>query len=107
MNKRGHLSHAVFLYTLPILLVYVPMGIFLRYGIASHYAPMSIANYIWFSLGGCVGGLLIYLGLISLYFKVIFENLSNLISGTILTNKAQDTLKSKYSFSSIVLVAPR
>ena len=71
MNKRGYLLHAAFMYTMSIILIYIPMGIFLRYGIASHYSPMKIGNYMWFSLGGCIGGLLVYLGLVSLYYKVI------------------------------------
>ena len=70
MNKHGHITHVALLYSMSILLIYLPMGIVLRYAIFSEYAQMSVAVYIWYSLAGCVGGLSCYWGLITLYYRV-------------------------------------
>ena len=46
------------------------MGVVLRYIIFSEYAQVSVAVYMWYSLAGCVVGLLCYWILINLYYRV-------------------------------------
>ena len=74
INKHGHISHVAFLYTISILLIYLPMGVLLRYVIFSEYSQVSVARYIWYSLVGCFGGLTCYWGLITLYYRVSKTN---------------------------------
>ena len=70
MNKHGDIAHVALLYSVSILLIYLPMGVVLRYIIFSEYAQVSVAVYMWYSLAGCVVGLLFYWILINLYYRV-------------------------------------
>ena len=70
MNKHGDIAHVALLYSVTILFIYLPMGVVLRYIVFSEYAQVSVTVYMWYSLAGCVVGLLCYWILITLYYKV-------------------------------------